>query len=190
VICIKKKEIPMKKYLLVLFTAIFVISGYALAEMYGTDTSTGTTMTKKMAMKPYVKMMSDKMMMMQEGKWVEMQTDTTMPNGNVVSKDGNITMQDGTRKMMKNGEMLDMNGDMMKKKMKDFTMMKDGKVMEMKGGKSMEMQGDMTMPNGTVVSKDGTITMKDGTKAMMKEGEKMDMKGNMMNKDEMEKKGM
>ena len=82
------------------------------------------------------------------------------------------------------------NAGMVKKvhKMKDCCMMKDGKMMMMKDGKKMEMDKDMTMPNGTMVMKDGTCMMKDGTKMMMKEGDKMDMNGNMMNHKKMKKK--
>jgi hypothetical protein len=71
--------------------------------------------------------------------------------------------------------------------MKDCCMMKDGKMMMIKDGKKMAMDTDMTMPNGTMVMKDGTCTMKDGTKMVMKEGDRMDMDGNMMKKGHMKK---
>lgn len=66
--------------------------------------------------------------------------------------------------------------------MKDCCMMQDGKMMMMKNGKRMLMDADMSMPNGTMVMKDGTCTMMDGTRMMMKEGDRMDMNGNMMKK--------
>jgi uncharacterized Zn-binding protein involved in type VI secretion len=70
---------------------------------------------------------------------------------------------------------------------KDHIMMKDGKMMIMKDGKSMALDADMTMPNGNIVSTDGTVTMKDGAKMMMKDGDRMDMGGNMMAKKPMMK---
>ena len=62
---------------------------------------------------------------------------------------------------------------------KDCVMMKDGKMMEMKGGKTMMMDEDMTLSNGTIVMKDGTVKMKDGKTMMMKEGQCMYMDGKM-----------
>lgn len=71
------------------------------------------------------------------------------------------------------------------KKMKDCVMMKDGKMMVMKDGKTMMMDQDMTMKNGSMVMKDGTVKMKDGKTMMMKEGESMDMNGKMKMKGKM-----
>ena len=62
---------------------------------------------------------------------------------------------------------------------KDQVMMKDGKMMAMKDGKMMMMDDDMTMSNGTMVMKDGTVKMKDGKTMMMKEGQSMTMDGKM-----------
>src|SRR6478735_5005883 len=41
--------------------------------------------------------------------------------------------------------------------MKDCVMMKDGKVMVMKDGQKSELTEDMTLSNGTVVMKDGSV---------------------------------
>ena len=91
---------------------------------------------------------------------------------------------------MKPGDMPAKNDAGMAKKehkMKDCCMMQDGKMMMIKDGKKMAMDADITMPNGTMVMKDGTCVMKDGTKMVMKEGDRMDMNGNMMKKGHMKK---
>ena len=62
--------------------------------------------------------------------------------------------------------------------MKDYCVMKDGKMMRMKAGKMMTMEKNMTMKNGTICMVNGECAMKDGTKMLMKEGECMDMDGN------------
>ena len=64
-------------------------------------------------------------------------------------------------------------------KVKDYCMMKDGKMMHMKGGKMMTMDKSMTMKNGTKCMTNGECVMMDGTKMKMKEGECMDMEGHM-----------
>lgn len=64
-------------------------------------------------------------------------------------------------------------------KVKDYCMMKDGKMMHTKDGKMMAMGKDMTMKNGIQCMTNGECVMKDGTKMMMKEGEYMDMAGHM-----------
>jgi hypothetical protein len=73
--------------------------------------------------------------------------------------------------------------------MKDYCMMKDGKMMVMKDGKTMQMDKDMTMKNGTMVMTTGECTMKDGKKMMMKEGDCMEMSGKMCS-DKMKKNMM
>ena len=70
---------------------------------------------------------------------------------------------------------------------KDCIMMKDGKMMVMKEGKTMDMDQDMTMKNGSVVMKDGTVKTKTGKTMKMKEGDCMYMDGKMM-KMKMDKK--
>src|SRR5215469_10097473 len=65
-------------------------------------------------------------------------------------------------------------------KMKDCCMMKDSKMWCMKDGKTMAMDKDMTMKNGTVVMKDGTVKEKNGKTWKMKNGESVDMEGKMM----------
>ena len=71
---------------------------------------------------------------------------------------------------------------------KDCVMMKDGKMMVMKNGQTIGMDKDMTMSNGTMVMKDGSVKMKDGTTMMMKEGDCIYMNGKMskMKMDKME----
>ena len=73
----------------------------------------------------------------------------------------------------------DQKMDNMDHKMKDCVMMKDGKMMAMKDGKTMEMDHDMTMTNGTMVMKDGSVKMSNGKTMKMKDGECMYMDGKM-----------
>ena len=60
---------------------------------------------------------------------------------------------------------------------KDYCMMKDGKMMHIKAGKMTPMKKSMTMKNGTTCMVNGECVMRDGTKMLMKEGECMDMEG-------------
>jgi hypothetical protein len=62
-------------------------------------------------------------------------------------------------------------------RMKNFYMMKDGKMMHMKSGKMMPMDKDFTMKNGTRCMTNGEFIMKNGEKMKLKEGEYMDMNG-------------
>ena len=64
-------------------------------------------------------------------------------------------------------------------KMKDCVMMEDGKMMVMKNGETMALDNDMTMKNGTMVMKDGTVKMKDGKTMTLKNGECVYMDGRM-----------
>jgi len=65
-----------------------------------------------------------------------------------------------------------------KKDMKnDYITMKDGKVMQSKDGNVAEIAEDVTLDNGTVVSKDGTVKTKDGKTITLKEGDYLWMDG-------------
>lgn len=64
----------------------------------------------------------------------------------------------------------------------DHYWMKDGKMWCTKNGKTMEMTKDMTLANGTVIMKDGTVKKADGTTMTLKNGERVDANGNMMPK--------
>jgi hypothetical protein len=60
---------------------------------------------------------------------------------------------------------------------KDYITMKDGKVMQSKDGNVAELTEDVTLDNGSVVSKDGTVKMKDGKTVTLKEGDYVWMDG-------------
>ena len=62
---------------------------------------------------------------------------------------------------------------------KDCITMKDGKVWQTKDGKTAELQEDVTLPNGTVVMKDGNVKTKDGKTTMLKDGDCVWMNGKM-----------
>jgi hypothetical protein len=61
--------------------------------------------------------------------------------------------------------------------MKDCVMMENGKMTVMKSGKTMDMDQDVTMTNGTVVMKDGTVKTKAGKTMMLKDGDCVMMNG-------------
>lgn len=65
----------------------------------------------------------------------------------------------------------------------DHVMMKDGKLVQMKDGKTMDFVADMTLPNGTVIMKDGNVKKKDGTTVMLKNGDCVMMDGTIKNMD-------
>src|SRR5258708_6420704 len=62
---------------------------------------------------------------------------------------------------------------------KDCIMVKDGKVWQTKDGNTAELTEDVTLTNGAVVSKDGTIKMKDGTTKTLKNSDCVYMDGKM-----------
>ncbi|RFM30160.1 DUF6799 domain-containing protein [Deminuibacter soli] len=62
-------------------------------------------------------------------------------------------------------------------KMKDCIAMKDGKVWVMKDGKTWEMKKDMTLSDGSVVMKDGSVKKSTGETVMLKEGQCIYMNG-------------
>ena len=62
-------------------------------------------------------------------------------------------------------------------KNKDCVMMDNGKMTIMKNGKMMDMNEDMTLRNGTVVMKDGSVKMKNGKSMTLKDGDCVWMNG-------------
>ncbi|MEO5998045.1 MAG: DUF6799 domain-containing protein [Chitinophagaceae bacterium] len=63
------------------------------------------------------------------------------------------------------------------KKMKDYVVMKDGKMMVVKDGKTTAMEKDMTLADGTRVMVDGKVMMKDGSTKILKDGESVIIEG-------------
>jgi len=63
------------------------------------------------------------------------------------------------------------------KKMKDYVVMKDGKMMVVKDGKTTAMDKEMTLPDGTRVMLDGKVMMKDGSTKILKNGETLIIEG-------------
>ena len=64
--------------------------------------------------KDCVMMKDGTMMMMKNGKMMEMDRDMTMKNGTVCMKDGTCKMKNGKTMMMKNGDKCYIDGKMMK----------------------------------------------------------------------------
>jgi hypothetical protein len=72
--------------------------------------------------------------------------------------------------------------DQKEHKMKDCLMMKDKKMMVCKGGNTTEMTEDMTLTNGTMVMKDGSVKTKDGKMMKLNEGDCIMMDGKIKKK--------
>ena len=70
----------------------------------------------------------------------------------------------------------------------DGFIMKDGKMMMVNDGKFTPMVRDITLPNGTKVMKTGDYMFKGGQKMMLKEGDQIDMEGNFLPMNTMDKK--
>ncbi|HSI62242.1 MAG TPA: DUF6799 domain-containing protein, partial [Candidatus Saccharimonadia bacterium] len=54
---------------------------------------------------------------------------------------------------------------------KEGITMDSGKVMVVKNERKVEITEDMTLKNGTIVNRDGTVTMSDGKKLKLKDGD-------------------
>ena len=73
---------------------------------------------------------------------------------------------------------------------KDYVLMKDGKMHLVKGGNITSLENDLTLANGTTISTAGAVKTSDGTTMQLKEGEKIDMDGKMVMKTDDTKEGM
>jgi len=60
---------------------------------------------------------------------------------------------------------------------KDCIKMQDGKLWQEKDGNTTEVTEDVTLPNGTIVTKDGNVKMKDGSTVALKDGDYVWMDG-------------
>lgn len=73
---------------------------------------------------------------------------------------------------------------------KDYVLMKDGKMHLVKGGNITSLVNDLTLPNGTTISTTGTVKSSEGTTLQLKEGEKIDMDGKILMKTDDMKEGI
>ncbi|MEO8770701.1 MAG: DUF6799 domain-containing protein [Ferruginibacter sp.] len=64
----------------------------------------------------------------------------------------------------------------------DGLLMQDGKMMQMKDGLSKPIEKDVTLKNGTIVMKDGTVKTKNGKTIVLKDGDWIMMDGTLKNK--------
>jgi hypothetical protein len=65
----------------------------------------------KMNKKDCVMMTNGKMLMMVNGKTMDMPAEVSLKDGSVVQKNGTVKMKDGSTKVMKNGDSVDMDGN-------------------------------------------------------------------------------
>ena len=65
-----------------------------------------------------------------------------------------------------------------KNQLKDFYVMKDGKMWQVKAGEKSEMTQDVTLVNGTTVMANGTVKKTDGQAITLKNGQYVDLEGN------------
>ncbi len=101
------------KYAIILF-ALFAFNTAVNAQ---TKTKKHAMHHMNHSMKDCVMMKDGTMMMMKNGKMMEMDHDMTMKNGTVCMKDGTCKMKNGKTMMMKNGDKCYMDGKMVKMKM-------------------------------------------------------------------------
>ncbi len=71
---------------------------------------------------------------------------------------------------------------------KDYLIMKGGKMHLAKGGNITSLENELTLPNGTTISINGIVKSSEGTTLQLKEGEKIDMDGKIMVKTSNSKK--
>jgi hypothetical protein len=76
--------------------------------------SIGFSADDKVMMKDHIMMKDGKVMMIKEGKGMQLDKELTLTNGSKVAVDGTITMKDGTKMTMKDGDMMTMDGEMVK----------------------------------------------------------------------------
>jgi hypothetical protein len=105
------KKNPMKK--LTLFISVFLFSIALQAQNNTTDISlvAQSLNQEKMNKKDCVMMKSGKMLVMKDGKTMDMNGDVVLSDGSVVSTNGTVKAKDGSTKMLKNGDSVDMNGN-------------------------------------------------------------------------------
>ena len=84
----------------------------------------------------------------------------------------------------------DTTGHKMHHQMKDCVMMKNGKLLQMKDGKTMDFSQDITLTDGTMIMKDGTVKKKDGNTVTLKEGDCVMMDGTVKHMGMKKKKDM
>src|SRR4051812_17722124 len=65
----------------------------------------------KMNKKDCVMMTNGKMLMMVNGKTMDMPAEVKLKDGSVIQKNGTVTLKDGSTKVMKNGDSVDMDGN-------------------------------------------------------------------------------
>ncbi|MXV50470.1 hypothetical protein GS399_05750 [Pedobacter sp. HMF7647] len=90
-------------------------SAYAMPVNPSTARQDTTKSKMKMdhQMKDCVMMEDGKMMLMKDGKTMEMTKDMALKNGTMIMTDGTVKSKSGKSMKLKNGESVDMNGKMM-----------------------------------------------------------------------------
>jgi|SRR5450631_3792249 hypothetical protein len=96
---------------------IFVFSTLSIGAFAQNKTQDSSMSKMGTTQKDCVMMSGGKMMMMKNGKMMEMDKDVTMANGTVCMKDGTCKMKNGKTMMMKEGDKCYMDGKMKKMKM-------------------------------------------------------------------------
>ena len=64
----------------------------------------------KMNKKDCVMMKNGKLLMMKDGKTIDMPAEVKLNDGSIVYKNGTVKLSDGTSKAIKNGDSIDMDG--------------------------------------------------------------------------------
>jgi len=98
----------MKKLFILSMAILFCCAG-AFAQQEATKKMDHAKMGK---MHDGVMMKDGKLVMMENGKDVELTHDVTLKNGDVVKTDGTLQMKDGAKKTLKDGDCVSMSGKM------------------------------------------------------------------------------
>jgi hypothetical protein len=96
--------------------------------------------------------------------------------------------QDSTKSVSTNTDKTNKDRTGKTNQLKDYVVMKDGKMVQVNQSGTTALTKDLTLSNGTVVNVDGTVKSSDGTLLKLKDGEAVDMEGKLITKKDMDKK--
>jgi len=105
-------------------------------------------------------MRNGKMMLMKNGMYTGLNSDTTLNNGTRIMRNGNIVMKNGTQRMLKEGEYVNMGGNIMPmnrgNEMRDYKdMNREYKDQEKNNMNKGDMNNDTSRTGNTNMNKTG-----------------------------------
>lgn len=100
----------MKKLVIIICIALTPVLFYGQGNSTSIPSIAQSLDQSKMNKKDCVMMKNGKMLVMKDGKTIDMPAEVKLNDGSVVLKNGTVRMPDGTTKAMKNGDSVDMDG--------------------------------------------------------------------------------